>query len=908
MKRAQHPEYMLPINGELVRLKDKAICEMSSAEHDMIDEYIFQHQLNPLAFSLVHGRPRDDGTNDVQAMCNNYEDDLIILTAGNQFGKSRQGAIYVGLRAVPCDPSWPCFTQHGLKWHEWRGPQEVIISSYSWATVNVVWNTYRQTLPRDELGEYAPDYGTFPHEKGRARNLSFASGQAKQLQLKCGTRLTFLCYTQGVGKWSGRQCDLAHCDEQIPELHYEELSERQSTRGDYTPIIMTLTGHVIDDRPDTGASGWIKQKLVDQGLTKGRKLAQYSIAIEDVPDALMSKDKKAQKYKQWVEEPNTLNDERAIRAAEARYYGGWEVGGSLTFSEFNPNIHMIEPFDVTKYKPTYYRMVDHGEKPCAAALFAMMPWGDVVMVKEYYEFNKSIEENVQGILQMCGNRRRKIGIYDESKYGSWTIYDEEFVGLEPFTSQLDTRSFGRKMQLFEGMTIGQLYNQFGLYCTRSTGLHDKLTIPVMKQWLAMDSEREHINLKIGRKYDDNLARFGAPRMYFFNTCINVQGEISKYMGDDKDDHLIACCLAGDTEVLCIDGEKPIKDVMVGDMVLTRQGYKRVTHSALTRQNADVVRMILSNGRDIVCTPDHEIFCTEKNLFIPVDQLHHNAVLYHYWNEPVYIYGDDQWRQTQLHTGAYGLTDIQIANANRMRDIIALIRDTYARASSTFTSKYGRTPTAWIESLKATLFITLTVIRSTMIRRTWRRLQNWSTRSVTRIQASLKNILRNGWLAQDDGGNHKRGNSLCGRRDVVMPSTLIRPAPLTPRTVTSAALSMFHAELLEQGSVPRDVVKDIMTKLDDFTKRDNARCVGKPIASRSTASEQPVRLLALEPCDQKIDTYDIEVEDAHEFFANGILVHNCKWMCALDPTYQGDYGVLKPEEPVAPLPRNSITGY
>ena len=95
--------------------------------------------------------------------------------------------------------------------------------------------------------------------------------------------------------------------------------------------------------------------------------------------------------------------------------------------------------------------------------------------------------------------------------------------------------------MFEGMTIGQLYNQFGLSCTRSTGLHDKLTIPILKQWLALDKERKHIDLKLGRKYDPNLERFGAPRIYFFNTCENIKTEIGKYMGEDKDDHLIATC-------------------------------------------------------------------------------------------------------------------------------------------------------------------------------------------------------------------------------------------------------------------------------------------------------------------------------------------------------------------------------
>ena len=37
----------------------------------------------------------------------------------------------------------------------------------------------------------------------------------------------------------------------------------------------------------------------------------------------------------------------------------------------------------------------------------------------------------------------------------------------------------------------------------------------------------------------------------------------------------------------------------------------------------------------------------------------------------------------------------------------------------------------------------------------------------------------------------------------------------------------------------------------------------------------VRLCALEMAGFA-DVYDLEVEDAHEFFANGILVHNCRY--------------------------------
>ena len=79
----------------------------------------------------------------------------------------------------------------------------------------------------------------------------------------------------------------------------------------------------------------------------------------------------------------------------------------------------------------------------------------------------------------------------------------------------------------------------GLTCTKSTGLHDKVTMPMLHSWLGLSKEREHLNIKIGREYPKELARFGAPRLYIFNTCQNTISEISRYDGKDKEDHEVS---------------------------------------------------------------------------------------------------------------------------------------------------------------------------------------------------------------------------------------------------------------------------------------------------------------------------------------------------------------------------------
>ena len=48
-------------------------------------------------------------------------------------------------------------------------------------------------------------------------------------------------------------------------------------------------------------------------------------------------------------------------------------------------------------------------------------------------------------------------------------------------------------------------------------------------------------------------------------------------------------------------------------------------------------------------------------------------------------------------------------------------------------------------------------------------------------------------------------------------------------------------------------------------------------SISTPRLKPVRVVAVTRAEQRADVYNISVADTHEYFANGVLVHNCDMM-------------------------------
>lgn len=85
--------------------------------------------------------------------------------------------------------------------------------------------------------------------------------------------------------------------------------------------------------------------------------------------------------------------------------------------------------------------------------------------------------------------------------------------------------------------------------------------------------------------------------------------------EDKDNH----CFIGETLVRTAKGEKQIKEIEPGEYVMTRDGYKEVLQSELTRRETDVYRFRINNCEELICTKDHKIY-TQNRGFIDISDL------------------------------------------------------------------------------------------------------------------------------------------------------------------------------------------------------------------------------------------------------------------------------------------------
>ena len=72
-----------------------------------------------------------------------------------------------------------------------------------------------------------------------------------------------------------------------------------------------------------------------------------------------------------------------------------------------------------------------------------------------------------------------------------------------------------------------------------------------------------------------------------------------------------CCLAGDSMIETNKGLVPIKDIKVGDLVLSynertnQTEYKKVLNSIMTSPEREVI-VIEYKGRELTLTPDHRV--------------------------------------------------------------------------------------------------------------------------------------------------------------------------------------------------------------------------------------------------------------------------------------------------------------
>jgi len=179
-------------------------------------------------------------------------------------------------------------------------------------------------------------------------------------------------------------------------------------------------------------------------------------------------------------------------------YGSREEYVGLVWPMFNQDIHVCDWFDIP---PSWkrYRGFDFGfSVPTCCLCAALSPNGVLFFYKEYYEVAPSLDDHIDGILEMCQGEEYEISVMDASCFRAshqrgdrWGSIADEFV---------------------------------------AAGIH---VCPATRDWassaayvsrlLAIDPELKHPLVP---------GRVGSPRVFFFADCEHTINEILNYKAED----------------------------------------------------------------------------------------------------------------------------------------------------------------------------------------------------------------------------------------------------------------------------------------------------------------------------------------------------------------------------------------
>lgn len=369
---------------------------------------------------------------------------------------------------------------------------------------------------------------------------------------------------------------------------------------------------------------------------------------------------------------------------------------------------------------------------------------------------------------------------------------------------------------------------------------------------------------------------------------------SRYSPDRVD-----ACVAEGTLVDTIDGQVPVQHIRAGDMVATRVGWREVLWAGVTGEDREVCEVVTDRG-SFVATPDHLVWA--DGAWRRVDALTCGMVAL--------------WRNGKSSNGA-----ADDGRATRV-PIGARIGSTTSPSTNgvpTFTSSSTKASTD--PSLTDSMFITSTATPWTTVPRT---LSHFLQRTITRRTKRSARLmdgttsstwngsgrwlrpgtdLRKGWPGTGSTGS-ARGRTVNGLRSVNVydvgnlsvlgsttpPTALDRageppmntatrrmrfassaglPSVGTPSGSGSRSIAGWNAGTEPSGNMTLGKFARLVERVSILINRRNGH------VARNAPGWFDARILEVRPAGNT-RVYDLTVDEAHEFVADGHLVHNCTW--------------------------------
>jgi phage terminase large subunit len=326
------------------------------------------------------------------------------------------------------------------------------------------------------------------------------------------------------------------------------------------------------------------------------------------------------------------------------------------------------------------------------------------------------------------------------------------------------------------------------------------------------------------------------------------------------------CFVGETLIQTSNGPKRIDSIEIGDMVLTRRGYKKVKNTFYN--GIREVHTYQAGQRKITCTPDHQIWTKEFG-FITIGQLIQPITLC--------IFEKNEICKKKLTLSR--LTDLSLGTT-QMQKVAANGSTIQAGSSGKVLGKkqdYIGTFGCWLmaTSQKVITFITLMKILLTTTSQTWNAKRQKNIFTTMASMLNLKLTGKNSSVLQEPESKPLSG--MDQKKEGSGIQITIKKQKQQRKRISNALNVGLHSWALSQqeNSVQENANRGIICELIELPGSGMRQ---EPVCNvqrnfKLTDGQKQRRVQS--PVQQRLEkVYDIEVEDCHEYFANGILVHNC----------------------------------
>lgn len=319
------------------------------------------------------------------------------------------------------------------------------------------------------------------------RDLARWKEQEKRFIFPNGSYIRFgYCSAErDVLQYQGQEYDIIFIDEatQLTEFQFQTFKGCLRGANDF-PKRMYLTCN-----PGGVGHAWVKRLFIDRQYVEGERPEDYEFIQAKVTDnpVLMKKD------------PEYINMLRSLpyELREAWLNGSWDIFAGQYFSEWNRDVHVVEPFAIPSWWRRYITM-DYGLDMLAAYLIVVDDHDMAYVVQEVYK-GRDLGEGAKGLIvsEAAAEVKALAGNGDIAAY---------LAPPDLWNARQET-----------GKSVADIFAESGIYLTQSS--NDRID-----GWMAMH-ERLHV-------FEDEQG-VQVAKLRIFPQCINLIRTLPQLRYDDK---------------------------------------------------------------------------------------------------------------------------------------------------------------------------------------------------------------------------------------------------------------------------------------------------------------------------------------------------------------------------------------